>query len=215
MNYMNHSDRTWRNMSLGSFNSPAVPLMGRTESLSVDPVRRLLIVSCELNANLRAFDLTTLVGEPTPTAGSGAWKNLNVVANSGALGQYYNVPWRYCPDDGNFYRLPAYSNQFAKPANAAAYNAMPLANRQISKIHRLIPPTVGTNYFTGTWTYDELTLGTPVPRPSYQTQYSSVNNKWFVWVPALHCFAWCPLDQWNSNDSTATRNCVYLIKPPL
>ena len=214
VNYMNLSDRTWRNLHTGA-NTPAG---GRTEALSVDFDRRLLIMVAGEAPYLRAFDLTTVGPEPVPATGTGGFRALEVVTAPGFTpfdgASSFNFPWRFYPPNGKLYRCFPKLLPKAVDINgddtSDAYYADP-ANLTFATLQRLTPPPVGADYFSEPWTYDEITLSAPLPRPSYGSQYSSVSNKWFHYVPALQCFAWCPLD--HGNGEPATRHCVYLIKP--
>jgi len=205
INYMNLSDRTWRNMSIGS----GTTTTGRTESIACDPDRRLLIIGCQSGFPIRAFDLSTVVTEPIPAGGTGGFRSLPITAAPGFTvpAGYYNWPWVYYPPNGKLYRSNA--SPPVKPTQGQPMGTF-------DTLQRLTPPPLIANpplnyYFTQPWTYDEITLSAPMARPSWFYLYSSVSAKAFFYVPVLECMIWVPLDA--PSGEPVTRNPVYLIKP--
>lgn len=215
VNYYNKSDRTWRNFSVGS---GGVTPTDRTEVLVVDPVRRLLLVTGNSGNNFWAFDLQTLTPEPIVANGLGGWRAIPWTDVPGV--QFHinqiNANWRYCPDNGKFYRMVI---------DNPTPNAWPPPD--ITAMQRLTPPPIIATprpdfYYTteassGRWTLDEIQLVNalgnprPVPNAGPHQQNSVHGSKWFHYVPSLKCFAWFPLD--HTSGLSASRRCVFLIKP--
>jgi hypothetical protein len=228
VNYMNISDRTWRNFNAGS---GGVTPQGNTESMFIDPDRRLLILTCATAPHLLAVDLQTLgstgTPEPTPSTAQGGWK---VIPYDDIPGVQSEPPfcvtsgdhmsgthaagrslWRYYPPNGKFYRLNVGSMALAA--------APPYPN--ITVMQRLTPPAIVTGtranfYYTteslsGRWTLDEIPLGLSLPAPDSGAAKRAAGFSWFHYVPSLQCFAYAPCD-YGGNYPTV-RRCVYLIKP--
>jgi hypothetical protein len=151
LNYMNFSDRTWRNMTIGE----GTPEWGRTESLSCDPDRRLLIMHGGTAPNIRIFDLATVGPEPTPTGGTGGWRPINLeiapgfeeawygieqaplddptaVITAGGASRKFGTAWKYYPPNGNFYRVTL---------------ASPLRCAQSTHEHERYRATTGSEYW--------------------------------------------------------------------
>jgi hypothetical protein len=241
LNYLNMADRTWRNLSVGVSTPPITAAgTGRTSNIKVDPVRRLLIASCEIAPHVRAFDLATLgrtgAPEPTPSEGTGGWWHLPITAAPGfsidaatnPAMRINNLGWHFYPPNGKYYRcIP---NLVPKPEDLDEYNA--LGDFHFTRLQRLTPPAIIADppesyYVTEPWVYDEIEVGSaeqqpdsvaiPLPRSPYHNQDSAIGNKWFWYVPALQCFAYFPLDNGSNGGSpierSVSRHCVYLIKP--
>lgn len=124
INYINISDRQWRNMQVGK---PTTS--GRSESLMCDPVRRLLLCVTTTAPHIRVLDIKTLVGEPNPSSVpvAGRWKALSYTAAPGftfgtasstgnfsvpggapgRLEAMSQIPFEYCPLNGKYYRFLA------------------------------------------------------------------------------------------------------------
>ena len=251
LNYLNMSDRRWRNMGWGTSAAPQPAMTdtntGQCGSINVDPVRRLLIGTFGVAPHFRIFNLDT-VGvtgnpEPTPSTGTGGWTYLPVTAAPGfvldatniAYRNPLNVGWHYYPPNGKYYRcIP---NLHPKPSTGTAYNAT--GNFHFNVLHRLTPPPIIPNppanwYVTQPWTYDQITVGASAMQPAgvlnhpagtavmlprcpwnHQEENAAAGPQWFWYVPALQCFAYCPLDNGANHQVPAglSRHCVYLIKP--
>jgi hypothetical protein len=229
VNYMNISDRTWRNFHAGS--GGVVP-DGNTEQMYIDPVRRLLILTCAVAPHLLAIDLQTLgttgTPEPTPSQALGGWKVIpyddipgvqsvppNFCSINGDHMSGFGAGrclWRYYPPNGKFYRLNLGSMLDSSVAP-------PYPN--ITVMQRLTPPAIVTGtrpnfYYTteslsGRWTLDEIPLGLSLPVPDSGAVKRAAGFSWFHYVPSLQCFAYAPCDY--GSGYPTVRRCVYLIKP--
>ncbi len=227
LNYMNHSDRTWRNMSVGSGGGTT-----GNASLMVDPDRRLLVTTCASGFFVRAINLANLVGDTgigsNPTSAVGGYQQLNVTAAAGftlpdntVSTLHFDYPWVYYPPNGKYYRLRALLPAVGSPGGltVSQHYANP-ENLVIRTLERLTPPPIVTPfpatvdyYIDQPWTYDTVTLGTPVPRTSWGSIQQALHNRNFFYVPSLQCFAWFPLDTMISVGEPESRRGVYLIKP--
>jgi hypothetical protein len=228
LNYMNLSDRRWRN--LGSSGSTS-GTMGGVGAIKVDPDRRLLIASCGGGFFIRMMNLANLVGDTgvgsIPTAAVGGWQLPNVTAaagftlpaNGSGLVNDYNYGWIYYPPNGKFYRItPNIPGISGINQMQSTYHTNP-ENLIIRTLERLTPPpivspfpTTVDYYIDQPWVWDKITLGTPVPRGAREAQYTALLNRNFFYVPTIQCFAWFPCDNVALGDPAAYRG-VYLIKP--
>ncbi len=237
INYINVTDGTWRNLSIGS--ASGVSGTPRTESLGFDWDRRLLfLVGNETGTDgprFRVADLSTVANNTDPDAilvsGTGGWKDVMLGTNwpftSPYTGNYisnYYVPFQYYPPNGKYYRFisqivggdPRGGSNPHPTINEAQYWAS-VTNNSHNKLQRITPPPIIPNppagyYTTSTnWSIDEITLSNHMSRGSLAYQFQAVSNKWFKYIPALELFAWCPLN--NGGGEPTARRPVYLIKP--
>jgi hypothetical protein len=226
LNYMNHSDRRWRNMATGMTGTTLTDL-GYTENIKCDPVRRLLILSCGGGFFFRLMNISNLVGEPNPTTAVGGWQvppdctaapGFTLPPNGTNLNNSYNYGWHFYPPNGKYYKLDP-EIPGASTMTQTQYDSNS-ANWVITQIERLTPPPIVDPfpatvdyYIDQPWVYDKITLDTPVPRPGFQLQKATaVGNKWFWYIPSIQCFAWLPQDATNPTEAESRRG-VYLIKP--
>ena len=197
INYMNMSDRTWRNFATAT---PTAIAGNLSESCAIDPVRRLMIIQQSADPKLRALDINTLLPEPNPTSCQGGWRAINLtidpacqegwdgvymfqlndptdIQRRGGAKNYYNRRWVYCEEDGCFYR-PSYHNPFVGPQGLNSSNRWKATTG--SAYWGIAPnelgPYVGSGMPVGT--FDRIQKLTPPPIIASPPDYYYIDQPW-------------------------------------